>query len=251
MFTIRLDTKQLTRELVDFRRDQLPFWLSLTLNRVAGAVQEAQKQVIMQRGGYRSSGSLRWALNQVRFDRQSRATKDKLRAEVYVWPGTGVYSLLPVRERGGTHLPSRGATLGVGIYGPRVAVPLQDGTPRKLYPVNLGLQPRRAIEGGHTLGRKAMSEDQMARWGRTRNWRGRERTWLMKTSKGPMVFQRTGRGNTTAARRPLFALKPWVPVPAIGGGPWFSGTAQRVTSRQAGAIAYGAWQQAMRTARAR
>jgi hypothetical protein len=248
MLRITLDTKQLISELVDFRRDQLPFWVSLTLNGVASEVQGAQKQVLMQRGGYRSAGGLKWALNQVRFDSQSRARKDKLRAEVFVFTGVGTYSLLPLRERGGI----RGAssrTPGVGIYGPRVAVPLEDNMPRKLYPVNLGLQPRRAIEGGFSLGKRRLGEQDLSTWSRTRTLRGKERTWVMRTARGPIVFQRIGRGNTPGARRPLFALKTSVPVPAIGGGGWFYSTAQRVVQQRSGAIAYGAWQRAIRSAR--
>lgn len=248
MIRITLDTRQMLRQLADFRRDQLPFWASLVLNGVASEVQAAQKQVLMQRGGYRSAGGLKWALNQVRFDRQSRATKEKLRAEVFVFPGVGTYSLLPVRERGGI----RGAssrTPGVGIYGPRVAVPLEENMPRQLYPVNLGLQPRRAVDGGFQLGRRRIGAADLDTWGRTRSLRGKERTWVMRTGRGPMVFQRIGRGNTIGARRALFALKTSVPVPPIGGGGWFYGTAQRVVEQRSGAIAYQAWTRTMRTAR--
>jgi hypothetical protein len=240
---IEFDTSKVLPHLRDLRRNQIPFAIALTLNGIAAESLRGVKQVVTQRGGYRSERSLRWALGALQFLPVHRATKDKLEAQIGLYPGLRHRTLLlPLRERGGTRTPDWRSP-GVGIYGPRVAVPLLRPMDRKLYPVNLGLSARRAIEGGYRVGKRQLKPGDA--FERQRSLRGKQRTWVMKTAKGPIVMQRVGSGNTISARRPLFALKSTVPVPKK---PFFFDTVRRTVQQRGVEIGNAAIARALGTA---
>ncbi len=227
MIRIEFDTSKVLPHLRDLRRNQIPFAIALTLNNIASESLRDVKQVVTQRGGFRSEKSLKWALGSLQFLPVHRATKDKISAQIGLYPGLRYRRLLlPLRESGGTRTPDWRSP-GVGVYGPRVAVPLVRPMDRKLYPAALGLAARRSVEGGYQVGkRKLVVGDAFAR---QRTLRGKQRTWVMATAKGPIVMQRVGSGNTITARRPLFALKSTVPIPRK---PFFFDTVRRTVQQR-------------------
>lgn len=209
-FSVRFDAEALGRDLNEIGKKQLPFALALSLNRTMEESQQAvyDRMFFMAGLSIRSDASGRWLMRQIKFFRGDRATKEKLEAVLTVNPGAGAgdaetgsfrgRSILAFLEEGGQRLGKR--PIGNGMtFGPSVAVPLRkskyDTVPKSLYPVNLGLEPRRRIEGGLTAGQL----------------RGARRTFAIRT--GPnrgMVLQRFGRGQRDT--RVLFFIRPSVNV---------------------------------------
>lgn len=209
-FGVRFDVEAMGRDLDVIARKQLPFAMALSLNRTM----EEGQSAVFDRMSYMSGLTIRteqsrnWLMRQVKFFRGDRATKEKLEAILTINPGAGSggeetgsfrgRSILAFLEQGGERVGLR--PFGDGsVFGPSVVVPIRAWAfatvPKSLYPINLGLQPRRKIEGG--LGKASL--------------RGTRRTFVLKT--GPdlgLVLQRTGKGKRDT--RVLFFIKSKVSV---------------------------------------
>lgn len=208
-FGVHFDVEQLSRDLDAAAKKQLPFGLALALNRT---MEEAQQNVwdrMRMRGlRIRSAQSDAWLMRQVKFFRGDRAQKDKLEVALTINPGAGSggretgsftgRSILAFLEEGGDRVGLR--PIGDGsVFGPSVVIPVRSSpleqVAKNLFPINLGLQPRRKIEGG--LGGATL--------------KGKRRAFAIRTASGKgIVLQRFGPGQRDT--RALFFIRPKVRV---------------------------------------
>lgn len=245
---ITMNVDDMLGELNDAAREQLPFAMAQAINMTVEDAQQAVRDRILMRGfTMRSANSARWLTNQVKFYRGDRATKYKLEAALTVEGGAGFgqrdpgssvgRSLLAFLEEGGTRQGVR--PIGDGsVFGPSIVVPARtspmDQIPRSLYPANLGLSPRRAIEGGWTRAHGG-------KW----SLRGARRTFVVRTAAAQgIVLQRFGKGR--AGVRALFFIRPRVQV---RGRHFFYPVVQQVVQERFGYNFGLAFAEAARTAK--
>src|SRR5690349_23369073 len=219
MIELKLDVDKIVDGLSDLGKRQLPFALANALNRTAEEAAAAVRTRIFSRDFRIRSSQAASFLAAAAADPQgpNRATKNRLRVFLWVNEALGKnsrFSILPNLEEGGQRVGTR--SLGSGRIPPSVAVPIrsslgQGPIPRGLYPAALGLQERRAIEGGfYYAGRGKKSRRKRGGLGALH---GSQRTFIvMRGGKDPLVVQRTGKGRRDT--RALFVLKRSVPLPA-------------------------------------
>lgn len=221
---------------------QLPFAVATAMNRSAEEGQQAVKNRILMRGfKIRSAASATWLTNQVKIYRGERATKDSLTVTIRMGGGAGAgnvdsgsargKSLLSFLEAGGERLGAR--PIGSGAtFGPSVVIPVLTGNeimPRALYPIALGLAPRRQIAGGFT---KAALQ-------------GKRRTFVVSMGDGTgLVLQRTGPGKHDV--RVLFLIRK---SEHVSGRYFFFEVAPKVFAERFPINLAGMYQTALRTAR--
>lgn len=222
MLTIAAETRAMERYLDGMVRDQLPFAVSLGVNNLARAFQEAEKQGIEERFIVRR----RWVLTHVRFDRVDRSTKQQPQATVRLEDPSSVFaggSLLAKFEFGGVKLATEEGKSFPGI-GKQLAIPIDAPTgasgvvPLAYSPTSLGLAQFRIGAKGSFHGTPAL--------------RGKRRTFVIMPGTSTSfpsggIFQRTGPGPRDL--KLLFVLKPRVPIPARLE---FYETAQRIADEQ-------------------
>jgi hypothetical protein len=217
--SIRAQIEPTLKAMDRLQLEQAPFAVRWTVNALARDVVQATKNNIQQR--FRASPQgLRFLQMQVRvlhgdgklsrihapqggFDRTMSAIVGVIPPE-----GKGQFagwnryrgSLLPGMEEGGRTPGPRdfGGMIGLGRYWiPERRPTDRTPIPMRLFPINLGLQARRSIEGG--LGRGQL--------------KGKQRTFLLKTREGhATIFQRHGRDRD--AITPLYHTHPQAQLPA-------------------------------------
>jgi hypothetical protein len=256
---IRTNVDAVLKTLDDVAMRQVPFALSLALNRTAEEGRDAVIQHIHQHGfTIRSSTSGAWLDKHAFVPPQMRASKRMLRVQLRVSPPglkTGRYSAEPWLDQGGVREGTRPIGRG-GLFDRAVAIPYRKGAPmtiipRALYPVNLGLTPRRTIEGGWDFSaRKKGSRRQILSNYRKFTLRGLERTFVVtdraKGAGAGMLFQRTGPGRNDI--RPLFTIRRQI---TVQGRDYFLPTAQRTFRDRLATNTLGFLTYALRTSIAR
>jgi hypothetical protein len=199
--------------------EQAPYAIRWTVNALARDVAQATRNNIQQR--FRASpAGLRYLHRHVKilgpnttlgrlhsprggFDRSMSAVVAVIPPEAKGQLGGWTRyrgSLLPMMEDGGLTPGPRdfGGVIGLGRYPVPVRRPTdRTPIPLRLFPINLGLQARRAIAGD--LSRATL--------------RGKHRTYLIKTgSNAGVIFQRYGKERD--ATLPLFATQAQTRLPA-------------------------------------
>jgi len=183
--------------------------------------------------------ALAWMRRMVRFERQDRATPERLAAKVSVgapsWYMRAPWMLLPTFEQGGMQLPRaaegrNSPSALVPTLGLRLNVaPVGRQNPKSLSPKALGLAYRLDAEETIYLGLGRGSLGGAKRGNKPRVGRGRvygkERTFVIRVNGIDAIMQRTGRGKSGTLRA-LWWLRPQQTVPRR---PWFADTSRRAT----------------------
>ena len=239
---VQFDASQLSAAVLD-RARQLPFAIANAMNRTMEEAQTAVKERIRMRGfTIRSGATDRWLTNQVKINRGERATKANLLVTLRIGSGAGAgnvdagsftgKSLLAFEEAGGERVGARAIGTG-GTFGPSIVVPIRttpgEIIPRALYPINLGLVPRRQIAGGFS---HATLE-------------GKRGTFAISTGAGQgLILQRYGPGKDDV--RVLFLIRQHAHV---AGRHFFYDVAKRVILERFAANLAGMYAAALKTAR--
>lgn len=234
MFTIDIDTNTLASRLTAVEQRQLPFAISLGLNRTAQEVRaKAQQHMVMRGFTFRSANSQAWAIKQVAFPKGAWATKTRPIAKVFL--ERAAKSILDWIEQG--HIKT--ATRPIPGLGPRLAIPFRRSRmaeiPRSMFPVNLGLQSRRnTAPKAKTAWTKASAK-------------GKQRTFVVAygTGKG-LIMQRTARGRGRTNVQVLFFLQT---AQRIRARPWFMPIATETAAERLGPNLLQALREALATAR--
>lgn len=232
--TVRPLINDFMTDMGAMRLKQLPYARNWMVNQLAWDIRQGTRNTIQQKLRTSPRG-LRFLLNHVRVlnprSVRGRAnlpdgTDGEGRAFVGIIPpgGKGEHagwsryrgSLLAMLEAGGRTPGPRdfGGVMGLGRY----AIPERRPTdrtpvPMRMFPINLGLQARRSIEGKLTPGQL----------------RGKRRTFLIKRSEGrSTIFQRYGRERD--AITPLYHTIPQAHLP---GRHYFYPTAQWIVDTRA------------------
>lgn len=253
---IRTNVDAVIRRLDEVALRQLPFALSLALNRTAEEGRDAVRQRIHQRGfTIRSANTGAWLDKHVFVPPFKRANKKMLRVQLRVSPPglkSARYSATPWLERAGVRPGTRPIGRG-GLFDRAVAIPVRQSPleviPRALYPVNLGLAPRRTIEGGFDFSaRKKGSRRQLTSTHRRFSLRGIDRTFvLVNRAKGlgaGTLFRRFGPGRGDI--KPLFLIRRQITVRSRD---YFMPTARRTFHDRLSVNTIGFLTHALRTAK--
>lgn len=236
------DTGEALGALID---RQMPFALSLAINTTLEKAQQTAQDTQRYRFKIRTAQSEKFLQNQIQL--AVKAKKGNLYGKLQVGdPMAKVrrYSQLPMLEEGGTR--SGSAVLGRdgSVFGGVELIPLKKPTPRRLYPANLGLQQRRAIEGGMKGG----------------SLRGKERTFVVRTGpKTGLVLQRTGssgswhgskkKGSRKSKKAGIVALFLIRPSVTVTGRHWFLPAVDQIWEKEFNANVDRALEYALRTAK--
>lgn len=201
---VELDTNasEVARWIQHVFSDQMPFALSLAINRTAYNVRDAIRSGIQHRFTIRR----RWVVHGIQIPRGGRATKQKLEAIVELERRR---SFLAKFEEGGVKRGS--ATMPIAIPTEHIR-PVHTATPPlSLYPKNLGLQERRDISGGFTAARTTFTRRGV------KQWKGKRRTFVIDpwehnaTPELWGVWQR--RGPKRHQIRLIWAYRREIPIP--------------------------------------
>ena len=162
---IELDTNasEVARWIQHVFSDQMPFALSLAINRTAYNVRDAIRSGIQHRFTIRR----RWVVHGIQIPRGGRATKQKLEAIVELERRR---SFLAKFEEGGVKRGS--VSLPIAIPTEHIRPTPQSLPPLALYPKNLRLLERRDVSG-FLAARTTLTR------GNVRQWKGLRRTFVI------------------------------------------------------------------------
>lgn len=235
--------------LSDLERNQLPFAISLALNRTAQDVRAAQQAEITRVLVPKTDIARNWLRAQVVFPRFAWATKTKWEARVFVEPSPR--SLVGLFAEGGTRAPTR----GVATLGPRIAVPVRANfpggvVPQGMWPFQLGLQQVRSISGNLVFAtgssvryRKGAG---IVHTSAQPPVKGNQRTFVVKRGDRAWIVQRIGKGKGRANTRVLYDLRTQQSIPRRD---YFYAPADALARERLQVNLAAAMQQALATAR--
>jgi len=160
MFQINIDPRTVLTGLTDMQERQLPFAVSLALNRVANDAQDAERQKIKGRFHLRHES---FVLNTIKIEKTDRATKSTWRVIISIHLDRNELAKF---EEGGYKM----ATKGRWVWEPNKDVfgdkPIQSGNALAVKNLHFARTP-----GGQM--------------------QGNERTFMIHGKKGPLIMQRT------------------------------------------------------------
>ena len=176
MFRVKVDTAQVIDRLTGFQQVQLPYAMSLGLNRLANAAQAAEREHLKARFKLRRA---QWNLQGIYISKADRATKSTWRVIVQVQPTRDYLSRM---EEGGEKVPTRGRWL----WKPNAEVFKNKIIMRSdpLHPLNLRFKKQ----------------------GKSHQFQGNERTFMIQVRGLLLVLQRVDRRLTKQSTRRLGRL---------------------------------------------
>ena len=173
MIQVRINAESFLNSLNELQLRQMPYAVSLGLNRLANMAQKAERAHMEKAFTIRRKA---FVLRGVKIEKADRATKSSWRVVISLaYPDDRHF--LDEHEEGDTRTPRR-----KHLWQPNREV----------------FKARQVIGRDNPLHPKALTFD-------GKGW-GKERTFLVRTPKGPMVFQRVDRGLTGASKRRLGKL---------------------------------------------
>lgn len=179
---LTVDLRGTDESLAELVTRQMPFALSLALNTTMEDTRQAGRNQVRTQFSLRTPQSERFLSLGIAISR--KATKTDMHAVLEVGGRYNLgkaarYTKLAQFEEGGVR--SGAGILGnnrIKVFDGVELIPYQKPTARAMYPVNLGLQPRRTIMGG-------LSEASL---------QGKKRTFVVRTGpKTGTILQRTGK----------------------------------------------------------
>lgn len=255
---IRTNVDAVIKRLDEVALQQLPFALSLALNRTAEEGRDAVRQRIHQRGfTIRSASTGAWLDKHVFVPPHKRASKRMLRVQLRVSPPglkSGRYSATPWINTGGVRQGTRPIGSG-GLFDRAIPIPVRgspmDIIPKKFYPAYAGLGPLRDVGGGWTFaGRGKHSRRKVKANVQHLSLRGSDHVFaLVNRAKGVgagTIFRRFGKGKFGVV--PLFIIRPQI---RVQGRDYFLPTAQRTFRDRLAPNTLGFLTHALRTSIAR
>lgn len=162
-----LNPQAVLAELVNLEQRQIPYVMSLGLNRLANEAQEAQRRGLRDRFDLRR---VEWNLRGIKIETANRATKTSWRVVIQV---DARVSYLDRFEEEGVHEPFGGRHY--------LWVPDERVFRNRIIQAENPLHPKKL--GMHQEGNRVI---------------GDQRTFMIRTPSGPMVIQRLGKGQGTS-----------------------------------------------------
>jgi hypothetical protein len=176
MFLIKVDTAEVMDRLTGMEQVQLPFAMSLALNRIANAAQAAEQAHLKAKFKLRRPA---WNLQGIYISKADRATKSSWRVVVQVQPTRDYLSRM---EEGGEKTPTRGRWLwkpNAEVFKNKIILRSDP-----LHPLNLRFHKQ----------------------GRSHQFQGNERTFMIAVKGLLLVLQRVDRRLTKQSARRLGRL---------------------------------------------
>jgi hypothetical protein len=214
---LQLDAKEVLAYFA-FAGSRAPLGISIALNRTAELATARTRTRVRRVMDVRSEQALRFALPVV-LPGKLRANPSNLRAIIEPERIGQIYGPFEQGEiHGADSLGRMPAIPSTGFMGLRKTE--KTVIPRALYPVNLGLQPRRDASstkiyyalGGRRSKRFSQSPARLTSGGKVQ-LQGKRRTFQLPGAMGPVIWQRFGPGPRDI--RALWFLRPSVPRPAL------------------------------------
>ena len=243
MIDIVVDVKSV-EELFGSAKEQMPYAISRAVNKTATDVRDTMRREVLTRFTVRQRS---FVVSQFQVSHTSDKRDSSIYAEITVGGagykgGTKTRDILSIFEEGGMKT-SPDPAFPMAIPSTNIRPTFTASAPRALYPVNLGLRPRRAIAGGYKYPRRHTTS------GGIEQLKGSRRTFVLDplTMQGVKVwgvYQRTGKGKHDV--RLLWTYKQRLTVPALLG---FQKTAEAVVDATWQENFSAAFDNAMRTAK--